>query len=280
VPGSCQTGGFLGFHRSAPILQLIWGMNTQDRDVPLKRRTEPIPADVDLTALYLREVGSTPLLDREKEAELAGRLQTARNDFRKAAMKLPREPRSLAFAAAAIQVKQRKPWSMQQIVLTYDALSAYVRETPELRKNPAFKSLMDAKRRLDASRDAMIEANLRLVAHVAKKFCNQGLPFMDLVQEGNIGLMKAVEKFEHERGYKFSTYAFWWIKQAITRAIADKSRTIRVPVHLLEKVHKVQRASRELEKELGREPKAQEIADKIQMPVKVVTDILGTEHEG
>jgi RNA polymerase primary sigma factor len=179
-------------------------------------------------------------------------------------------------ANAGIKVKQREPWSMQQIVLSYDALAAYARETPELRKNAAFKSLMEAKRRLDASRDAMIEANLRLVAHVAKKFCNQGLPYMDLVQEGNIGLMKAVEKFEHERGYKFSTYAFWWIKQAVTRAIADKSRTIRIPVHLLEKVRKVQRVARALEEELGREPNAQEISEKAHLPLKAVAEILGS----
>ena len=125
----------------------------------------------------------------------------------------------------------------------------------------------------------MIEANLRLVAHVAKKFCNQGMPYMDLVQEGNLGLMKAVEKFEHERGYKFSTYAFWWIKQAITRAIADKSRTIRIPVHLLERIRKVRRAARELEETLGREPSAKEIATRIHVSVKAVVDLLGPEQD-
>jgi len=121
----------------------------------------------------------------------------------------------------------------------------------------------------------MINANLRLVAHVAKKFCNQGLSYMDLLQEGNIGLMKAVEKFEHRRGHKFSTYAFWWIKQAMTRAIADKSRTIRIPVHLVEKVRKVRRVSRELEKKLGRPPEPREIARQVQAPLKTVIGILG-----
>ena len=264
---------------SAPILQLISGMNDHEQDLAKDPRTERLPRDVDLTALYLREVGSTPLLDREKEVVLASRLQTARSDFRKAALKLPKDPRAHAFGAAGLKVKQREPWLLQQIVSCWESLQGLARENPELRNHAAFKDLAHAKRRLDGSRDAMIEANLRLVAHVAKKFCNQGLPYMDLVQEGNIGLMKAVEKFEHERGYKFSTYAFWWIKQAITRAIADKSRTIRIPVHLLEKVRKVQRVSRELEEELGREPNAHEISEKAQLPVKAVAEILGSSAE-
>jgi RNA polymerase sigma factor (sigma-70 family) len=269
----------LSFAFPAPILQLIWGMKNQEQDLPNAPRAERLPRDVDLTALYLREVGSTPLLDREKEVVLASRLQTARIDFRKAALKLPKEPRAHAFGSAGLKVKQSEPWLLQQVVSCWESLQGLARENPELKNHAAFKDLAHAKRRLDGSREAMIEANLRLVAHVAKKFCNQGLPYMDLVQEGNIGLMKAVEKFEHERGYKFSTYAFWWIKQAITRAIADKSRTIRIPVHLLEKVRKVQRVSRELEEELGREPNAHEISEKSQLPIKAVAEILGSGTE-
>jgi len=275
-PCRSKTKDFLDSNLPAPILHLICGMNDQNQDLPQDRPTERGPRDVDLTALYLREVGATPLLNREKEVDLARRLQTARNDFRKAVLKLPKEPRAHAFGSAGLKVKQQGPWLLQQIVVCWDSLQGLARETPELKDHAAFQALTDAKRRLDRSRDAMIEANLRLVAHVAKKFCNQGLPYMDLVQEGNIGLMKAVEKFEHERGYKFSTYAFWWIKQAITRAIADKSRTIRIPVHLLEKVRKVQRVSRELEDELGREPNVQEISEKAQLPIKAVAEILGS----
>jgi RNA polymerase sigma factor (sigma-70 family) len=254
-------------------------MNDHEQDLLPDRKTERIPRDVDLTALYLREVGATPLLDREKEVVLASRLQTARDDFRTAAIKLPKDARAHAFGSAGLNAKQREPWLLQQVVTCWESLQGLARETPALRNHPAYKALGAAKRTLDSSRDAMIEANLRLVAHVAKKFCNQGLPYMDLVQEGNIGLMKAVEKFEHERGYKFSTYAFWWIKQAITRAIADKSRTIRIPVHLLEKVRKVQRVSRELEEALGREPNVQEISEKAQLPVKAVAEILGSGNE-
>ena len=271
--------GLLISKQSAPILHPIWGMNYQETEPIANPKTEKLPSEVDLTALYLREVGATALLDREKEVELASRLQEARKDYQAAANRLPQELRSLALGTAGVKVKQKAPWTMQQIMSCHEVVLGTARETPELRKNAAFKQLADAKRRLDSSRDAMIEANLRLVAHVAKKFCNQGLPYMDLVQEGNIGLMKAVEKFEHERGYKFSTYAFWWIKQAITRAIADKSRTIRIPVHLLEKVRKVQRISFELEKELGREPSILEIAEKAQLPVKAVAEILGTDSQ-
>ena len=176
--------------------------------------------------------------------------------------------------------------ALTEIKRVYQAAKSRIRTLETEEALVSAEEIKDAVKHLDVAEDKvkrgkaeLVEANLRLVVSIAKKYTNRGLQFLDLIQEGNIGLMKAVDKFEYKRGYKFSTYATWWIRQAITRAIADQARTIRIPVHMIETINKLIRTSRHLVQKLGREPTPEEIAERMDLPLDKVRKILKIARE-
>jgi RNA polymerase primary sigma factor len=243
------------------------------------RGTEVDRPTAAILPIYLREMGSTPLIDEHKEVELARELQEGREGLAKVALRLPVSCKEYVLENDLAGPKRGREWPLDDLEAFWAKLVRYEREHKDAKVTALVRQARPHKRHVDHARDALILANLRLVVHIAKKYLNHGISFMDLIQEGNIGLMKAVEKFEYERGNKFSTYAYWWIKQAIERAIADKARIIRIPVHVNEKIKKISRVARELAETLGRKPTAPEIARKLRMPVAKVEEILGVVQE-
>ena len=201
----------------------------------------------DPVRMYLKEIGKVPLLSAEEEIELAKNMEAGAVAKEKIAILKSREENA-----------------------TEEELAEIKEEIKNLQKD------LDAG---DEAKKRLAEANLRLVVSIAKRYVGRGMLFLDLIQEGNLGLIKAVEKFDYRKGYKFSTYATWWIRQAITRAIADQARTIRIPVHMVETINKLIRVSRQLLQELGREPSPEEIAEEMDIPVERVREILKISQE-
>ena len=172
--------------------------------------------------------------------------------------------------------------SVPEGISTEDPVRMYLKEIGKVPLLTSDEEVELARRMADGDEEAkkrLTEANLRLVVSIAKRYVGRGMQFLDLIQEGNLGLIKAVEKFDYEKGFKFSTYATWWIRQAITRALADQARTIRIPVHMVETINKVSRTSRQLLQELGREPQPEEIAKEMKMPVERVREIMKISQE-
>ena len=242
-----------------------------------------------ITFAYLKEMQKISLLTRDREIELSKTIRKGEDNIRDLILKLPQARNELASLGEKLEEGSIKPREIIQAKEEY--ISRIIQKLEETAKkqdksNPVKGELLEALTRIKSAESEvgrakreMIQSNLRLVVSIAKAYMNRGLTFLDLIQEGNLGLIKAVSKYDYTKGYKFSTYASWWIRQAITRAISDKSRTIRIPNHLLESRSKLAKAFNVLTKELERDPTPKEMAKKSGLPLKTVSKVMGLAKE-
>ena len=267
-------------HKASPAapLALLDRIDVSDEPKRPKNLRKGQDANESLVPVYLKDMGRRAMIDREREVALSRDFLAAKLSIAKLVLDLPKAEQRRLLDPTADCPNAAREWDS-------DAIDRFVKRSDLLGYGPGsdhhdwYRDLIRQHGCLTRAREELILANLRLVVHVAKQFAKNGVPLLDLIQEGNIGLMRAVEKFEFERGNKFSTYAYWWIKQAIDRAIVDKGRVIRIPVHLNEKRRKVARVSRALTLELGSTPSAKEIADRAHLEIDQVQQVLDLVRE-